>query len=162
MKKILVLTAFALASLPNASESKVLPEQLSAAENYAKAQEYAAQADIVYPFSHYDRSLWKAAVGHARHATTQETSNRDYNAYLAQLYTKTKWWANAYRIWQGLGQLQEPEKPLASLCATKLAYLAFKRGDQTKASEYVEQGMKWASNSSLQEMKERLDNEKEG
>lgn len=156
MKKILVLTAFALASLPSSAEARVSPEQFSPAENYRKAQEYAAQADVVYPFSHYDRSLWKAAVGHIYHATKQESDNRDYNAYLAQLYTKTKWWANAYRIWQSLGPLHDPEKPLASLCASKLAYLALQRGDKEAASGYVEQGMEWADSQSLQDMKARL------
>ncbi|SEJ02886.1 hypothetical protein SAMN04488058_103139 [Deinococcus reticulitermitis] len=179
MKKTLMLTAFTLASLaaaqttapaaapttapaaaptaaPATTETMTMPASMSAPENYAKAQEYAVQADVAYPVSFYDRTLWKAAVDHSYFAATQEAGNRDYNAYLAQLYTKTQWWINAYNAWTRLGELNDTEKQWASLSAAKLAYLALQRGDKAAARTYVEKGMSWSDNASLQSIMKRL------
>ncbi len=164
MKKILMLTAFALTGLAAAQDTSpapapmpmTAPTSLSAAENYAKAQEYAVQADVAYPVSFYDRTLWKAAVDHSYYAANMEATNRDYNAYLAQLYTKTQWWINAYNAWGRLGDLNDTEKQWASLSAAKLAYLALQRGDTEMTRMYVEKGMAWADSESLQSIMKRL------
>ena len=164
MKKILMLTAFALTGLAAAQDTTaapaptpmMAPASLSAAENYAKAQEFAVQADVAYPVSFYDRTLWKAAVDHSYYAAAMEASNRDYNAYLAQLYTKTQWWINAYNAWNRLGNLSDQEKQWASLSAAKLAYIALQRGDKQMARMYVDKGMSWAPSASLQAIMSRL------
>ncbi len=173
MKKILMLTAFALTGLAAAQDTTTTttetttttttvaepvnaPAMMSAGDNFAKAQEYAVQADVAYPVPFYDRTLWKAAVDHAYYAASMEAGNRDYNAYLAQLYTKTQWWINAYNAWTRLGDLNDQEKQWASLSAAKLAYLALQRGDQTMARMYVEKGMAWADSASLQAIMKRL------
>lgn len=152
MKKIFMLTAFTLAGFASAQESSVL----NAAENYNKAQEYAVQADVAYPISFYDRILWKAAVNHAFFASVAETENRDYAAYLAQLYTKTQWWINAYSMWQKLPDLSDIEKEWAALTAAKLGYLALQRGDKQLARQYVQQGLDWKENASLLALKKKL------
>lgn len=170
MKKILMLTAFALTGLAAAQDTSTttttttttaatpvnVPETMSASDNFAKAQEYAVQADVAYPVPFYDRTLWKAAVDHAYYASSMEDTNRDYMAYLAQLYTKTQWWINAYNTWMKMTDLNDQEKQWASLSAAKLAYLALQRGDKSAASAYVEQGMSWADSPSLQAIKGRL------
>ncbi|MFC4426743.1 hypothetical protein [Deinococcus navajonensis] len=180
MKKILMLTAFALTGLAGAQDTSTTstdtttttttetttttdtgtetptPATMSAADNFARAQEFAVQADVAYPVPFYDRTLWKASVDHAYYAATQEAGNRDYNAYLAQLYTKTQWWINAYNAWTRLGTLNDQEKQWASLSAAKLAYLALQRGDKTAARAYVQQGMSWADSASLQAIMKRL------
>ncbi|MBB5366319.1 hypothetical protein [Deinococcus humi] len=164
MKKILMLTAFALTGLAAAQDTTTAPAttpmaapaSMSAAENYTKAQEYAVQADVAYPVSFYDRTLWKAAVDHSYYAASMEATNRDYNAYLAQLYTKTQWWINAYNAWTRLGELNDTEKQWASLSAAKLAYLALQRGDTDMTRMYVEKGMGWADSESLQAIMKRL------
>ncbi len=171
MKKILMLTAFALTGLaaaqdttPATTETMPMtdtmpmmgPASLSAPENFAKAQEFAVQADVAYPVSFYDRTLWKAAVDHSYYAASMEASNRDYNAYLAQLYTKTQWWINAYNAWDRLGELNDTEKQWASLSAAKLAFLALQRGDTDMTRMYVEKGMGWADSASLQSIMKRL------
>ncbi|WP_229777764.1 hypothetical protein [Deinococcus seoulensis] len=163
MKKILMLTAFALTGLAAAQDSTPAdtmemagPAAMSASENFAKAQEYAVQADVAYPVPFYDRTLWKAAVDHSYYAASMEAGNRDYNAYLAQLYTKTQWWINAYNAWGRLGTLSDQEKQWASLSAAKLAYLALQRGDTATARMYVDKGMAWADSASLQSIMKRL------
>ena len=162
MKKTLMLTAFALAGLaaaqtaPATTDAVTAPAAMSAADNFGKAQEYAVQADVAYPVPFYDRTLWKAAVDHSYFAATQEAGNRDYNAYLAQLYTKTQWWINAYNAWNRLGDLNDTEKQWASLSAAKLAYIALQRGDRTAARMYVDKGMSWADSASLQAIRSRL------
>lgn len=134
----------------------VSPATLSAAENFARAQEFAVQADVAYPLPFYDRTLWKAAVDHAFYAAQQEASNRNYQAYLAQLYTKTQWWINAYNAWTRLGELNDTERQLASLSAAKLAYIALQRGDRAAARTYVDQGLSWADSASLRAIQSRL------
>ncbi|MDL2344605.1 hypothetical protein QOL99_10620 [Deinococcus sp. MIMF12] len=195
MKKILMLTAFALAGLAAAQDTTtpptdtstetqqtettetttetaettttttettvqtgtaVSPANLSAAENFARAQEFAVQADVAYPLPFYDRTLWKAAVDHAFYAAQQEATNRNYQAYLAQLYTKTQWWINAYNAWTRLGELNDIERQLASLSAAKLAYIALQRGDRAAARTYVDQGLSWADSASLRAIQSRL------
>ncbi|MHA0033884.1 hypothetical protein [Deinococcus sp. PESE-13] len=172
MKKTLMLTAFALAGLaaaqtapattaPMTSTSTMTgdamtPATMSASDNFARAQEYAVQADVAYPVPFYDRTLWKAAVDHSYFAAAQDTGNRDYNAYLAQLYTKTQWWINAYNAWNRLGDLNDTEKQWASLSAAKLAYISLQRGDRTAARMYVDKGMSWADSASLQAIRSRL------
>ncbi|GGL05045.1 hypothetical protein GCM10010844_24750 [Deinococcus radiotolerans] len=168
-----MLTAFALTGLAAAQDTSTTttetttttttvaaptnaPAMMSPSENFAKAQEYAVQADVAYPVPFYDRTLWKAAVDHAYYAASMEAGNRDYNAYLAQLYTKTQWWINAYNAWTRLGDLTDQEKQWASLSAAKLAYLALQRGDKTTARMYVEKGMAWADSASLQAIMKRL------
>ncbi|WP_291424544.1 hypothetical protein [Deinococcus sp.] len=164
MKKTLMLTAFALASLAAAQTTTTdttttdttAAAPMSAAESYSKAQEYAVQADVAYPTPFYDRTLWKASVNQAYLAASAEAGNRDYNAYLAQLYTKTQWWINAYNAWTKLGDLNDTEKQWASLSAAKLAYIALQRGDKATASAYVAKGQAWADSPSLQAIKKRL------
>ncbi|MEW6420439.1 MAG: hypothetical protein AB1511_01760 [Deinococcota bacterium] len=175
MKKILMLTAFALAGLAAAQTTTTEtsttttttgtdmqnmnmtgPAALSATENFARAQEFAVQADVAYPVPFYDRTLWKAAVDSAYYAAAMEPGNRDYQAYLAQLYTKTQWWINAYNAWNRLGNLSDQEKQWASLSAAKLAYIALQRGDKQMARMYVEKGMSWAPSASLQAIMSRL------
>jgi hypothetical protein len=164
MKKILMLTAFALTGLAAAQDTTpapatmpmVGPATLTAEENFTKAQEYAVQADVAYPVPFYDRTLWKAAVDHSYYAASMAATNRDYNAYLAQLYTKTQWWINAYNAWDRLGELNDTEKQWASLSAAKLAYLALQRGDTEMTRMYVEKGMGWADSESLQSIMKRL------
>ncbi|MBB5235222.1 hypothetical protein [Deinococcus budaensis] len=187
MKKILMLTAFALAGLAAAQDTTPTPPTtdtsttttettttttettttqqdtalpapatLSATDNFARAQEYAVQADVAYPVPFYDRTLWKAAVDHAFYAANQETGNRDYQAYLGQLYTKTQWWINAYNTWNRLGELNDTEKQWASLSAAKLAYLALQRGDRAAARTYVDKGLSWADSASLRAIQSRL------
>ena len=176
MKKILMLTAFALAGLagaqdtttpatpetpttetaPATTDTMAAPATMNPAENYSKAQEFAVQADVAYPVPFYDRTLWKAAVDYSYAAASGEAANRDYNAYLAQLYTKTQWWINAYNAWDKLGELNDTEKTWASLSAAKLAYLALQRGDNAAAKTYVDKGMAWADSASLQAIMKRL------
>lgn len=184
MKKILMLTAFALAGLAAAQDTTTPatppsetstgtttdtsittntsmqetsgPATLSASEYFARAQEFAVQADVAYPVPFYDRTLWKAAVDSAYYAATMDASNRDYQAYLAQLYTKTQWWINAYNAWNRLGNLSDQEKQWASLSAAKLAYIALQRGDKQTARMYVDKGMSWAPSASLKAIMSRL------
>lgn len=169
MLTALVLTGFAAAqdtttttetttttTTTTVAEPVNAPAMMSADENFAKAQEYAVQADVAYPIPFYDRTLWKAAVDHAYYAASMEAGNRDYSAYLAQLYTKTQWWINAYNAWTRLGDLNDQEKEWASLSAAKLAYMALQRGDKTMARMYVEKGMAWADSASLQAIMKRL------
>ncbi|WP_264774788.1 hypothetical protein [Deinococcus aetherius] len=139
-----------------APASEVDPTTLSATENFTRAQELAVQADVAYPVPFFDRTLWKASVTHAFYAANQEATNRDYQAYLAQLYTKTQWWINAYNAWSRLGNLTDQEKQLASLSAAKLAYIALQRGDRDTARRYVQQGQAWADSPSLQAIQRRL------
>lgn len=129
---------------------------MSPADAFGRAQEYAVQADVAYPVPFYDRTLWKAAVDASYMAASQDTSNRAYDAYLAQLYTKTQWWINAYNAWNNLGELNDTEKEWASLSAAKLAYIALQRGDRTAARAYVEKGMSWKDSASLQAIMRRL------
>lgn len=193
MKKILMLSAFALAGLAAAQDTttpaptetapattetapattetapattdtvtttEAAPEMtmmtMTPADAFARAQEYAVQADVAYPVPFYDRTLWKAAVDASYVAASQDTSNRAYDAYLAQLYTKTQWWINAYNAWNNLGELNDTEKEWASLSAAKLAYIALQRGDRTAARAYVEKGMSWKDSASLQAIMSRL------
>lgn len=132
------------------------PSTLSAADNFTRAQEFAVQADVAYPVPFYDRTLWKAAVDSAYYAAQQEAGNRNYQAYLAQLYTKTQWWINAYNAWNRLGDLSDQEKQYASLAAAKLAYIALQRGDLEAARAYVQKGQSWADSASLQAIQKRL------
>lgn len=169
MKKILMLTAFALTGLAGAQDTTTtttttteftapvnVAAEMSAEENFTKAQEYAVQADVAYPVPFYDRTLWKASVDHAYYAANMESGNRDYTAYLAQLYTKTQWWINAYNAWSRMDDLNDTEKQWASLSAAKLAYMALQRGDKDAARMYVDKGMSWADSASLQAIKSRL------
>lgn len=126
------------------------------AEAYAKAQELAVQADVAYPVSFYDRTLWKAAVTSAYQASTGEPANRDYMAYLGQLYTKTQWWINGYTVWSAMTDLNDTEKEWAALTAAKLAYIALQRGDKEAARAYVTKGMGWKSTPSLTAIMSRL------
>ena len=167
MKKILILTAFALGSLAAAQDTTTTtttttttaaPEMamMSPEDAFTKAQEYATQADVAYPISFYDRTLWKAAVDSAYMASAGDETNRDYMAYLGQLYTKTQWWINAYNVWTNIGDLTDAEKDWASLSAAKLAYIALSRGDLATAKTYVDQGMAWKSTPSLMAIQARL------
>ncbi|WP_424952196.1 hypothetical protein [Deinococcus sp.] len=187
MKKILILTAFALGSLaaaqtstdtttPPAMETPAAPTDtatpatdttapatdttapaaMTPEESFSKAQEYATQADVAYPIPFYDRTLWKAAVDSAYLAASGDESNRDYTAYLGQLYTKTQWWINAYNVWTKIGDLTDAEKDWAALSAAKLAYIALNRGDKATAKTYVDQGMMWKSTPSLVAIQARL------
>ncbi|MFC6590989.1 hypothetical protein ACFP81_02400 [Deinococcus lacus] len=155
MKKTLMLTLLALAGAATAQDAAQTTE-LDAAGLYARAQEYAVQADVAYPAAFYDRTLWKASVNSAYLAAQAEPSNRDYQAYLAQLYTKTQWWINAYNTWDRLGELSATERQWASLSAAKLAYIALQRGDRAAASAYVAKGMSWADSASLRAIRSRL------
>ncbi|MFC6616697.1 hypothetical protein [Deinococcus radiophilus] len=153
MKKILMLTALVMGA---ASAQAQEGAATSAAELYSQAQEYAVQADVAYPQAFYDRTLWKASVNSAYAAAQMEPGNRDYQAYLAQLYTKTQWWINAYNAWSEMDNLSATERQWASLSAAKLAYLALQRGDRAAASAYVTQGMAWADSDSLRAIRSRL------
>lgn len=185
MKKILILTAFVLSGLAaaqdptpanttdtntsttavNAGTTDVnttgvntapeLSDNMTPEAHYARAQELAAQADVAYPVAFYDRTLWKASVDQAFLAS-QGDSERAYQAYLAQLYTKTQWWINAYNAWGKLGSLSDTEKQWAAQSAAKLAYIALQRGDKAAARTYVNQGMSWANTASLQDIAKRL------
>lgn len=190
MKKILILTAFALSGLAAAQDTtpanttdtntrttdvstgttdvnttdvtttgvNTAPElagNMTPEAHYARAQELAAQADVAYPVAFYDRTLWKASVDQAFLAS-QGNSERAYQAYLAQLYTKTQWWINAYNAWGKLGNLSDTEKQWAAQSAAKLAYIALQRGDKAAARTYVNQGMSWANTASLQDIAKRL------
>lgn len=130
--------------------------QPSAADLYAQAQEFAAQADVAYPQSFYDRTLWKASVDSAYGAVQLQPGSREYQVYLAQLYTKTQWWINAYNAWRSIDDLGTIERQWASLSAANLAYLALQRGDRAAASAYVSQGMAWADSASLRAIRSRL------
>lgn len=154
MKKTLMLTALVMGAA--AAQAQTATSASTPADFYAQAQEYAVQADVAYPQAFYDRTLWKASVDSAYQATKLETSNRDYQAYLAQLYTKTQWWINAYNAWSEMGDLSATERQWASLSAAKLAYLALQRGDRAAASAYVTQGMAWADSDSLRAIRSRL------
>ncbi|AWN23632.1 hypothetical protein DKM44_10650 [Deinococcus irradiatisoli] len=157
MKKILILTAFALAGLAAAQDTPTSDASMpmTAADHFTRASELAVQADVAYPVAFYDRTLWKAAVDEAYIASTMST-DRAYGAYLAQLYTKTQWWINAYNAWSNLDDLSDTEKQWASLSAAKLAYIALQRGDRETAMTYVEAGMAWADSQSLQDIMKRL------
>ncbi len=160
MKKILILTAFALAGLAAAQDTPADPAMdsttpMSAADHFTRASELAVQADVAYPAAFYDRTLWKAAVDQAYTASTMST-DRAYGAYLAQLYTKTQWWINAYNAWSNLDDLNDTEKQWASLSAAKLAYIALQRGDRDSAMTYAQAGMDWADSQSLQDIMKRL------
>ena len=128
---------------------------MTAEEHFNRAAELAAQADVAYPAAFYDRTLWKSAVDEAYLAANMNT-DRAYAAYLAQLYTKTQWWINAYNAWGKLGTLGDTEKQYASLSAAKLAYIALQRGDREAAMNYVQIGMEWADSPSLQAIMKRL------
>jgi putative salt-induced outer membrane protein YdiY len=170
MKKILILTAFALGSLAAAQDTTTTTTTttetaapasmdmpvMTPEDNFAKAQEYATQADVAYPIPFYDRTLWKAAVDAAYLASAGDETNRDYMAYLGQLYTKTQWWINAYNVWTNLDELTDAEKDWAALSAAKLAYIALSRGDLATAKTYVDQGMAWKSTPSLVAIQSRL------
>ncbi|ULH15848.1 hypothetical protein MF271_04215 [Deinococcus sp. KNUC1210] len=171
MKKILILTAFALGSLAAAQDTTTTtttstdttaapammgPESMTPEENFAKAQEYATQADVAYPVPFYDRTLWKSAVDSAYYASAGAADNRDYMAYLGQLYTKTQWWINAFNVWSKMDDLTDAEKDWASLSAAKLAYIALNRGDTETARAYVNKGMEWKSTPSLAAISARL------
>jgi len=169
MKKILILTAFAMGSLAAAQTTTTTttttettaPAMMAAPamtpeESFAKAQEYATQADVAYPIPFYDRTLWKAAVDAAYMAASGDMGNRDYTAYLGQLYTKTQWWINAYNVWTKLSDLTDAEKDWAALSAAKLAYIALNRGDKATAKMYVDKGMSWKSTPSLMAIQKRL------
>lgn len=161
MKKILILTAFALAGLASAQDTTPADPAISdsmtmtASDHFARASELAVQADVAYPAAFYDRTLWKAAVDQAYVASSMST-DRAYGAYLAQLYTKTQWWINAYNAWTNLNDLSDTEKQWASLSAAKLAYIALQRGDKESAMTYVQAGMDWADSQSLQDIMKRL------
>lgn len=129
---------------------------MSPADAYAHAQELASQADVAYPMAFYDRTLWKQAVDSAYMAKTGDMQNRDYASYLAQLYTKTQWWINAYNAWQELGDLTDQEKDWASLSAAKLAYIALQSGNKDLARQYVNAGMAWKDTPSLDAIMKRL------
>ncbi|MDO4263559.1 MAG: hypothetical protein Q4C67_05115 [Deinococcus sp.] len=152
MKKTLMLTALVM----GAAGAQAQQATATAADMYSQAQEYAVQADVAYPQAFYDRTLWKASVDSAYGAARMEPGNRDYQAYLAQLYTKTQWWINAYNTWSDLDDLNATERQWASLSAAKLAYLALQRGDRAAASAYVSQGMAWADSDSLRAIRSRL------
>ena len=189
MKKILILTAFAMASLaaaqttpadpttpppmeaptdtttpaaptdtaaPATTDTTAAAPAMTPEQSFAQSQEYATQADVAYPIPFYDRTLWKAAVDSAYMAAAGDASNRDYTAYLGQLYTKTQWWINAYNVWTKLGTLTDAEKDWAALSAAKLAYIALNRGDLATARTYVTQGMAWKSTPSLMAIQSRL------
>ncbi|UWX65104.1 hypothetical protein [Deinococcus rubellus] len=159
MKKILILTAFALAGLAAAQDTTTDTmtgnAPMTAADHFTRASELAVQADVAYPAAFYDRTLWKAAVDQAYTASTLST-DRAYGAYLAQLYTKTQWWINAYNGWSNLNDLSDTEKQWASLSAAKLAYIALQRGDRDSAMTYAQAGMAWADSQSLQDIMKRL------
>lgn len=129
---------------------------MSPADAYAQAQALASQADVAYPVPFYDRTLWKQAVDSAYMAKSGDMQNRDYAAYLAQLYTKTQWWINAYNAWQNLGDLTDQEKDWASLSAAKLAYIALQSGNKDLARQYVNAGMAWKDTPSLDAIMKRL------
>lgn len=131
---------------------------VSAAQLFQRAQEQAVQAEVAYPVSFYDRTLWKAAVNDAVAAAAADASNRDYQSYAAQLLTKTQWWIAAYNAWLRLGELTDQEKEIASLAAAKLAYLALQNGNRDAARQYVTQGQAWMNNQSLQDISTRLGN----
>lgn len=149
-------TAPATDTTTTTEAAPAMPMMMTAADAFTRAQEYAVQADVAYPVPFYDRTLWKAAVDASYVAASQDTSNRAYDAYLAQLYTKTQWWINAYNAWNTLGELNDTEKEWASLSAAKLAYIALQRGDRTAARTYVEKGMSWKDSASLQAIMRRL------
>ena len=128
---------------------------MTAEQHFNRAAELAVQADVAYPQAFYDRTLWKAAVDQAYLASVQN-QDRAYSAYLAQLYTKTQWWINAYNAWSKLSDLSDTEKQYASLSAAKLAYIALQRGDREMAMTYVQTGMQWADSQSLQDIMKRL------
>jgi hypothetical protein len=131
-------------------------EQLPADQAFARAQELAAQAEIAYPVAFVDRVLWNQALSYANMAHMGDMQNRQYTAYLAQLYTRTQWWVNAYNTYQQLGTLNDQERDLAALSAAKLAYIALQRGDRTAARTYVTTGLGWRSTASLQALQRRL------
>ena len=128
---------------------------MTADQHFNRAAELAVQADVAYPQAFYDRTLWKAAVNQAYLASSMN-QDRAYSAYLAQLYTKTQWWINAYNAWSALTDLSDTEKQYASLSAAKLAYIALQRGDRESAMNYVQTGMQWADSQSLQDIMKRL------
>lgn len=140
---------------PVVNTQSVSSDNMSAADHYARAQELAAQADVAYPAAFYDRTLWKAAVDQS-YLATQGNTERAYSAYLAQLYTKTQWWINAYNAWSKLDNLSDTEKQWAAQSAAKLAYMALQRGDKVAAKTYVNQGLSWANTQSLQDIAKRL------
>ena len=141
---------------PATTDTTAAAPAMTPEQSFAQSQEYATQADVAYPIPFYDRTLWKAAVDSAYMAAAGDASNRDYTAYLGQLYTKTQWWINAYNVWTKLGTLTDAEKDWAALSAAKLAYIALNRGDLATARTYVTQGMAWKSTPSLMAIQSRL------
>lgn len=128
----------------------------SAAELFAQAQQYAKQANVAQPQANPDHPLWKSSLSSAEAAAKADAQNREYAAYLAQLYTKTGWWINAYNSWKALPNLSPIERQWASLAASNLADLALARGDKQSARVYLQQGMAWADNQKLRQLWSRL------
>jgi len=169
MKKILltslIVTLGSLAAAQEATPATPAPEttmpadatmtEVAPEDSFAKAQELAAQAEIAYPVPFYDRTLYKAAIDEAVTAMRADNNNREYSAYVAELFTKTQWWINAYNGWSALTDLTDQEKQWASLSATKLAYLALQYGDTAKAKEYIAKGMEWMDSPTLQALMRR-------
>ena len=161
MKKILLttliigLSSLAAAQVAPADPMMADPMMMSPEDSFAKAQELAAQAEIAYPVAFYDRTLYKAAIDEAVMAKRADGENREYAAYVAELFTKTQWWINAYNGWNELSNLTDQEKQWASLSATKLAYLALQNGDNAKAKEYIGKGMEWMDSPTLQALMRR-------
>jgi hypothetical protein len=153
MKKFLITCALlSLGSFAAAQDAmEMTPE-----DHIAKAQELVAQAEIAYPVAFYDRTLYKAAIDEIKMAVTADDSNRDNNAYLAQMFTVTQWWINAYNSWSVVEDLTDQEKDWAALSAAKLAYMALQNGDKATAKVYVEKGMSWKATPSLQAMMKKV------
>ncbi len=156
MKKFLITCALlSLGSFVSTASAQAGME-MTPEDHIAKAQELVAQAEIAYPVAFYDRTLYKAAIDEIKMAVTADDSNRDNNSYLAQMFTVTQWWINAYNSWSKVDNLSEQEKDWAALSAAKLAYMALQNGDKATAKVYVEKGMSWKATPSLQAMMKQV------
>ncbi len=143
MKKFLITCALlSLGSFVSTAAAQAAME-MTPEDHIAKAQELVAQAEIAYPVAFYDRTLYKAAIDEIKMAVDADDSNRDNNSYLAQMFTVTQWWINAYNSWSVVEDLTDQEKDWAALSAAKLAYMALQNGDKATAKVYVEKGMSW-------------------
>lgn len=138
-----------------AAESAIL-RQLNAEQAVSRAQELQAQAEVAYPLAFYDRILWRSATNAAFYATVLAPNNNSYRAYLAELYTVTGWWINAYRTWSQVQNPTRMQAEMAAESAARLAGLALQRGDTASARTYVTQGLRWAQTEALLNLQRRL------
>lgn len=146
-----VLTGGLLALVLSLS-SLGMAQTMTAKEAHSQAKTLAVQADALYEPDFFDQRVWNQAARLAEQAVDAEPNNTEYLRTLGEIYTKTQFWWQAYRVWtrlEELGALDSQARSRAALSAAKIGYIRMQLGLISEAAPFLETSLRWQDRSEI-------------